>query len=109
MTHPTAGSHSGSERRSLRNGFVALALVVCALAPPLHARPRQSSARTPGPDFSRVRELIRARLVETSTPSLSIAVARRGAILWEEGFGWADRENRIPADQHTMYYLASVS
>src|SRR6185295_12236383 len=24
------------------------------------------------------------------------------------GFGWADRENRIPATEHTMYYMASV-
>jgi len=31
-------------------------------------------------------------------------VAQKGEILWEEGFDWADRENRIPATEHTMYY-----
>ena len=36
-------------------------------------------------------------------------MARNGAILWEEGFGWADRENRVPATEHTMYSLASIS
>src|SRR5919197_6611089 len=59
--------------------------------------------------FSAIRELIRTRLVEETLPSLAVAVARDGEILWEEGFGWADRENRIPATEHTMYSLASIS
>jgi CubicO group peptidase (beta-lactamase class C family) len=53
--------------------------------------------------------LIRTRLVEQTIPSLAVAVARGGEILWEEGFGWADRENRIPATEHTLYSLASIS
>src|SRR5436853_84904 len=68
----------------------------------------ESTRRTNGA-FSGVRELIRARLVEQVIPSLAVAVAREGTILWEEGFGWADRENRIPASEHTMYSLASIS
>jgi CubicO group peptidase (beta-lactamase class C family) len=60
-------------------------------------------------DFGAIRELIRSRLVEQPLPSLAVAVARDGAILWEEGFGWADRENRVPATAHTMYSLASIS
>ena len=42
-------------------------------------------------------------------PSISVAVVKRGEIVWEEGFGWADRERRIPASEHTMYSLASIS
>ncbi len=67
------------------------------------------AARDPNGDFSAVRELIRARLVEQVIPSLAVAVARNGTILWEEGFGWADREHRVPATEHTMYSLASIS
>jgi CubicO group peptidase (beta-lactamase class C family) len=48
-------------------------------------------------------------MVERSVPSLAIAVAKGDKILWEQGFGWADRERRIPADEHTMYSLASIS
>src|SRR5438477_12314094 len=62
-----------------------------------------------GVDFGGIRELIRTRLVEQSLPSLAVAVAQNGAIVWEEGFGWADRENRVPATEHTMYSLASIS
>jgi len=61
------------------------------------------------PDFSNVRRFIQEQLVATSVPSMSVAVARNGTILWEEGFGWADRENRVPATEHTMYYTASVT
>src|SRR5437588_9391696 len=67
------------------------------------------SARDDSVDFGTVRELIRTRLVEQSLPSLAVAVAREGEIVWEEGFGWADRENRVPASEHTMYSLASIS
>lgn len=67
-----------------------------------------SPSRTADP-FGGIRDLIRAQLVEQVLPSLAVAVARDGEILWEEGFGWADRENRMPATEHTMYSLASIS
>src|SRR6185369_16162491 len=59
--------------------------------------------------FDAVRETIRKQLVETETPSIAVAVARDGKIIWEQGFGWADREKRVAADEHTMYSLASIS
>jgi CubicO group peptidase (beta-lactamase class C family) len=50
------------------------------------------------------------RLVtEGEIPSMAVAVTRDGEIIWEEGFGLADRENNIPATEHTMYALASIS
>ncbi|MDA0745369.1 MAG: serine hydrolase [bacterium] len=60
-------------------------------------------------NIASLRELIRTRLVETSTPSLALAVAQETEILWEEGFGWANREDRIPATPHTLYSLASIT
>ena len=60
-------------------------------------------------DKDDIRALINDKLIETQTPSLTVAVAREGKIVWEEGFGWADRENRISANEHTMYSLASIS
>src|SRR5579863_1951898 len=59
--------------------------------------------------FDNVRDFIRARMTEKQVPSYAVAVARDGKILWEEGFGWADRENRIPANEHTMYSLGSTT
>jgi CubicO group peptidase (beta-lactamase class C family) len=68
-----------------------------------------SEAQTQTDPFNGVRDLIRARLVEPGTPSLAVAVAQDKRIIWEEGFGWADRENRVPATEYTMYSLASIS
>lgn len=59
--------------------------------------------------FDAIRERIRQQLVEQSIPSLAVAVAQDGRIVWQEGFGWADRERREPASEHTMYSLASIS
>jgi len=59
--------------------------------------------------FERARAEIQKQLTEQHVPSIAIAVVRDGRILWEEGFGWLDKENRIPATENTIYSLASVS
>jgi hypothetical protein len=52
--------------------------------------------------FDPVREEIQRRLVQWAVPSVSIAVARGDRILWEEGFCWADPENRRLATPHPL-------
>lgn len=59
--------------------------------------------------FEPVRELIRDKIDNNGIPSIAVAVAKDGEIVWEQGFGWADRENRIEADADTVYLLASIS
>ena len=59
--------------------------------------------------FTEIRELIKQKLVEKNVPSITVAVAKDGVTIWEEGFGWADKENRIQADEHTLYSLASIT
>ena len=68
--------------------------IVCLilLVLPVFAQPDQ---------FERVRAAIREQMQKRSVPSVSVAVARDGKIIWEEAFGWADRENRIEATPHT--------
>jgi CubicO group peptidase (beta-lactamase class C family) len=48
-------------------------------------------------------------MAKDSVPGLAIAVVRRDSILWEEGFGFANRARRVPATPHTPFYLASLS
>ncbi|HUS05567.1 MAG TPA: serine hydrolase domain-containing protein [Bryobacteraceae bacterium] len=59
--------------------------------------------------FDAARSYIKGQLVESGVPSIAVAVARKGQIVWEEGFGWADRDNRKPATPHTVYSMASIS
>jgi CubicO group peptidase (beta-lactamase class C family) len=60
-------------------------------------------------EFDEVRALIKEQMAQTLTPSIAVAVVRDGRIIWEEGFGWANVEDRVPADARTRYALASVS
>ena len=59
--------------------------------------------------FEGVRQTILAEIEKGRLPSLAVAVGRNGKVAWEEGFGWADLEHRIPATHNTVYSLASVS
>jgi CubicO group peptidase (beta-lactamase class C family) len=66
-----------------------------------------------GPACADEFEIVRAQIREVmdfhNVPSVSVAVARNGTIIWEESFGWADLERRIPATPHTLYSLASIT
>ncbi len=73
---------------------------------PLVAGPTLLAA---GQDFEDIRIQIRQALVEKSVPSIAVAVAQDDQILWEEGFGWADWEGRVPATAHTVYAVGSIS
>ena len=56
--------------------------------------------------FAKIRQEIEKELQENNVPSLAVAVIKDGKILWEEGFGWASREQKIRATEQTMYSLA---
>lgn len=42
-------------------------------------------------------------------PSVAVAVAKDGRIIWEDAVGWANREKKIQATANTIYALASIS
>jgi CubicO group peptidase (beta-lactamase class C family) len=51
----------------------------------------------------------RAAIVEWNFPGLSVAVAKDGATVWAEGFGFADSERREPVTPRTRFRTGSVS
>jgi CubicO group peptidase (beta-lactamase class C family) len=59
--------------------------------------------------FSDVRANILETMERTGVASVAIAVAEDGKIVWEEGFGWANRVKETKATVHTIYHLASIS
>jgi len=63
----------------------------------------------PSPDFASLTPFVQQVLAETKAPSLAIAVAHHGKVVWARGYGWADVEARKPATAHTIYGLASVT
>ena len=90
---------------------VTFASAVTSASAQVTARSAQQSAALAtvrADQFDSVRALIR-RAIDGGVPSLAVAVAKDGRIIWEEGFGVADRERNIAAGPHTMYSLASIS
>ena len=81
-------------------------LVALALLLPSAVSAQQPSARD---SWSSVRDTIGAVMARGDVPSVAVAVARGKSIIWEEAFGWADRERLIRATPNTMYSLASIS
>jgi CubicO group peptidase (beta-lactamase class C family) len=85
-------------------------LVLISVRSPAQSKP-QSEASAPY-NFDSIRIYVRnamKRKKDRVFPSLAIAVAKDGKIIWEEGFGWADVKKKIRATPDTMYSLASIS
>lgn len=57
----------------------------------------------------RSRQIARTLVTRNDAPGLSVAVARDGAIVWAEGFGWADVEAKKPITPQTRYRLGALS
>jgi CubicO group peptidase (beta-lactamase class C family) len=70
---------------------------------------KKSNQNDPDDPFAEARSVILKTLKKQKVPSVSVALAKDGEILWEESFGWANLEKKIEATPHTMYSLASIS
>ena len=55
------------------------------------------------------RQLLRASLAEQNLPGFSVAVGIGGEIVWTEGFGFADLENRTPVKPDTRFRIGTAS
>ena len=91
-----------------------LSLNASALAAPhANATARTAAEGRPAAEqdarFGPVRAFIEKTMAEAKVPSIAVAVVKDGKILWEEGFGWADRERQVRATAHTAYSLASAT
>ena len=83
---------------------------------PVHTDPAAVTSTTanadPGPHAGAIedaRRLARALLVAENLPSVSVAVAKGGDIVWAEAFGFANVERRVPATPRTRFRTGSVS
>ena len=59
--------------------------------------------------ISQGRNFLSSYIDENTIPGLSVAVAANGRIVWSEGFGNADLENRLPVTPATRFRIGSVS
>lgn len=85
-------------------------------ATPIHPDAQQVpavSASSPAEKWSgaaeQARQIARASLAQQNLPGLSVAVGIDGGIVWAEGFGWADIDNRVKVDPRTRFPLGMAS
>jgi serine beta-lactamase-like protein LACTB len=55
------------------------------------------------------RRIVRAGLTEQNLPGLSVAVGVDGDVVWAEGFGWGDLENRVPIAPDLKFRIGTAS
>ena len=60
-------------------------------------------------DFDPVRQQILEAIGKGEATGVAVAVARGGSIVWEEGFGWANREAGLKVTANTPFSLASIT
>ena len=82
--------------------LISLVLLLGSLESPMNLQAKE-------PDFDDISEWIQRQLDFTGDPGLAVAVVKDGEIVFAKGFGWADKENRRKADEHTAYSIASIS
>lgn len=102
-------------------GVVPLAILALwgymnATARPLHPNPQAvpSVVRSaPPPRWAAAveqgRRVVRRALADQNLPGLSVAVGIGDAIVWAEGFGWADLERRVPVSPETLFRIGTAS
>src|SRR5690242_2867604 len=65
------------------------------------------------PDYTAVikdlTDYIHHGMGEDHVKGLSLALVDGDRVVWQEGFGWADEVNRVPATADTLYRMDSVS
>ena len=59
--------------------------------------------------ISRFEQKIEAQVATDDVGGISAAVARGSDVVWARGFGWADRDRRIPAGVGSIYRVGSIS
>jgi CubicO group peptidase (beta-lactamase class C family) len=60
-------------------------------------------------DFEPLRNQILKAIASGAATGVAVAVAHGGRIIWEEGFGWANREAAVKATPRTPFSLASIT
>lgn len=85
---------------------IAVALAACATAP------RRPDLRTRGdyePLIGYFTEEIPRAMDEHGVTGLSVALVDSGRVVWMRGFGEADAEAGVPADERTVYRTGSIT
>jgi serine beta-lactamase-like protein LACTB len=96
--------------------ILGLWLFMSATATPLHPDPQKVPSVTASAPPARWaaaveqgRQIARAGLIDQNLPGLSVAVGVGSAVVWAEGFGWADLDNQKAVAPDTRFRTGEAS
>jgi serine beta-lactamase-like protein LACTB, mitochondrial len=96
--------------------IVGLHVFMTATATPLHPDPQRVPTVTqlaPSPAWAesidRGRQVVRTALADQNLPGLSVAVGIGGDVVWAEGFGWADLDERVQVAPDMRFRIGTAS
>ena len=58
---------------------------------------------------SKANTMFENAVASATVPGISVAIAGKDGVIWAEGFGWADIENRVPISIRTKMRIGSVA
>jgi CubicO group peptidase (beta-lactamase class C family) len=90
-------------------GAAALPALFVRSSVPAHPSPTTETAEPTQSERAGMSNLARAFMQSYAMPGLSVAVGRAGVILYEDAFGWADRERREAVSPTHLFRIASVT
>lgn len=99
-----------SSRRNSRMGkrqtalLVFLCLSICTSGICAAQQPQLSDDKR-----AQIEAVVAKFMSSTHVPGVSVAVVENAQYEWSSGFGFADLENNVPASEHTLFRLASIS
>jgi serine beta-lactamase-like protein LACTB len=94
-----------SEYLSLSPTFLFVATFCLALASFAQAQDQEISSLK----RTQIEAAVSQFMASTHVPGVAVAVVENGEFEWAGGFGFADLENNVPASQHTLFRLGSIS
>jgi CubicO group peptidase (beta-lactamase class C family) len=100
-------NHSSFRRAKSLGGILIILLILfgCAVSRPKTGIPAAPYKRTQ----DSVTSLIKVEMKRHNIQGLSIAIVDDQKIIWAQGFGYADLNNRIPAKPETIYPAGSIA
>src|SRR5581483_888471 len=78
-------------------------------APAARAEPAVAPAPPYAAAVAELRKLIEYEAADKKLPAVSIALIDDQRVVWAKGFGFQDRDRKIPATAETVYRVGSVS
>jgi len=70
---------------------------------------RADSGMLPAATAAQIDVLIRHELSAGPIPGASVAIERRGRVIYQKGFGFADLENQVPVTPESVFPIGSIT